>query len=94
MVLLLLLSWVALGTPTIADTAGPAQLASAWDDLAGPDAPRAVRAVWALVDAARNPQLSTTARVAWLVAVAVLPGVGALVYVAVPGRTRLRLGGQ
>ena len=50
--------------------------------------------LWALVDAARNPQLSTTARVAWLVTVAVLPGVGALVYVAVPGRKRLRLGGQ
>lgn len=50
--------------------------------------------LWALVDAARNPDLSTSARVAWLFAVVALPGVGALVYVAVPGRNRLRLGGQ
>jgi hypothetical protein len=50
--------------------------------------------LWALVDAAVNPGLSTASRVAWLLAVALLPGVGALVYVAVPGRTRLRLGGQ
>jgi hypothetical protein len=50
--------------------------------------------LWALVDAAVNPGLSTVSRVAWLLAVALLPGVGALVYVAVPGRTRLRLGGQ
>jgi hypothetical protein len=50
--------------------------------------------LWALVDAAVNPGLSTATRVAWLLAVLLLPGVGALVYVAVPGRTRLRLGGQ
>jgi hypothetical protein len=50
--------------------------------------------LWALVDAARNPDLSTSARVAWLLAVVALPGVGALVYVAVPGRNRLRLGGH
>jgi hypothetical protein len=49
--------------------------------------------VWAFVDAARNPELSTGQRVAWLAAVALLPGVGALVYIAVPGRRRLRLGG-
>jgi hypothetical protein len=45
--------------------------------------------VWALVDAARNPVLSTVARAAWLAAVIVLPGVGALLYVAIPGRERL-----
>lgn len=45
--------------------------------------------LWALVDAARNPALSTPARVAWLVAVVVLPGVGALLYVGLPGRERL-----
>ena len=49
--------------------------------------------VWAFVDAARNPELSAGQRVAWLAAVALLPGVGALLYVAVPGRRRLRLGG-
>jgi hypothetical protein len=57
-------------------------------------APLLVIWLWALVDAALNPGLSTSARVAWLLAVVLLPGVGALVYVAVPGRTRLRLGGQ
>jgi hypothetical protein len=45
--------------------------------------------LWALVDAARNPAISTRARVAWLVAVVVLPGVGALLYVGLPGRQRL-----
>ena len=50
--------------------------------------------LWALVDAARNPDLSAPARVAWLLAVVAVPGVGALVYVAVPGRNRLQLGGQ
>jgi hypothetical protein len=50
--------------------------------------------LWALVDAAVNPGLSTAVRVGWLLAVVLLPGVGALVYVALPGRTRLRLGGQ
>jgi hypothetical protein len=49
--------------------------------------------VWALVDAARNPDLSGAGRAAWLAVVALLPGVGALVYVALPGRRRLRLGG-
>ncbi len=49
--------------------------------------------VWALVDAARNPDLSTVSRAVWLAVVALLPGVGALVYIAAPGRTRLRLGG-
>jgi hypothetical protein len=48
---------------------------------------------WALVDAARNEELSTGARAVWLAAVVLLPGVGALAYVAVPGRRRLRLGG-
>ena len=48
---------------------------------------------WALVDAARNPELSAGARVLWLTVVVLLPGVGALVYIAVPGRERLRLGG-
>ena len=45
--------------------------------------------LWALVDAARNPAMSTAKRVAWLVAVIVLPGVGALLYVGLPGRKRL-----
>jgi Phospholipase_D-nuclease N-terminal len=45
--------------------------------------------VWALVDAARNPELSTLARAVWLATVVVLPGVGALLYIAVPGRRRL-----
>ena len=45
--------------------------------------------LWALVDAARNPAMSRRARVAWLVAVIVLPGVGALLYVGLPGRERL-----
>ena len=45
--------------------------------------------LWALVDAARNPAMSTAVRVAWLVAVIVLPGVGALLYVGLPGRKRL-----
>ncbi len=44
---------------------------------------------WALVDVVRNPGLARGARVAWIVAVLVLPGVGALLYVAVPGRRRL-----
>jgi hypothetical protein len=48
--------------------------------------------VWAIVDAARNPELSASARVAWLALVVLVPGVGALVYIALPGRTRLRLG--
>jgi hypothetical protein len=48
---------------------------------------------WALVDAARNPDLSAPARAAWLAVVALVPGIGALVYVALPGRRRLRLGG-
>ena len=45
--------------------------------------------LWALVDATRNPAMSTAKRVAWLVAVIVLPGVGALLYVGLPGRKRL-----
>ena len=49
--------------------------------------------VWAIVDAARNEELSAGARAAWLAVVVLLPGVGALAYVAVPGRRRLRLGG-
>ena len=48
--------------------------------------------VWAIVDAARNPELSGSARVAWLALVVLVPAVGALVYIALPGRTRLRLG--
>ena len=47
---------------------------------------------WALVDAGRNPDLSAGARAAWLALVALLPGVGALAYVALPGRRRLRIG--
>lgn len=47
---------------------------------------------WALVDAARNPDLSAGARAAWVALVALLPGVGALAYVALPGRQRLRIG--
>ncbi len=45
--------------------------------------------LWALVDAVRNPTLSWVARVVWLAVVLLLPGAGALLYVAVPGRTRL-----
>ncbi len=45
--------------------------------------------VWALVDAVRNPSLSLVARSAWVVVVLLLPGVGALLYVAIPGRNRL-----
>ena len=45
--------------------------------------------LWALVDAIRNPALSLVARLAWIAAVVLLPGVGALLYVAVPGRNRL-----
>jgi hypothetical protein len=50
--------------------------------------------LWALVDAARNPALSTVARSAWLAAVIVLPGIGALLYVAIPGRERLTTHGS
>jgi hypothetical protein len=50
--------------------------------------------MWALVDAVRNPELTTVARAAWLALVVALPGVGALAYVALPGRRRLRLGGS
>jgi len=49
--------------------------------------------VWALVDAVRNDELSAGVRAAWLVAIVLLPAVGALAYVAVPGRRRLRLNG-
>lgn len=45
--------------------------------------------LWALVDAVRNPALSLVTRVAWLAVVLLLPGVGALLYVAIPGRDRL-----
>jgi hypothetical protein len=45
--------------------------------------------IWALVDAVRNAELSGLARVAWIAAVLVLPGVGALAYIAIPGRARL-----
>ena len=45
--------------------------------------------LWALVDAIRNPALSRVARLGWVAAVVLLPGVGALLYVAVPGRDRL-----
>jgi hypothetical protein len=48
--------------------------------------------VWAVVDAARNPDLTGPVRVAWLATVLLVPGVGALVYIALPGRKRLRLG--
>jgi hypothetical protein len=50
--------------------------------------------VWALVDAARNPELTPGVRAVWLTLVVVLPGVGALAYIALPGRRRLRLGGS
>jgi hypothetical protein len=45
--------------------------------------------IWALVDAVRNADLSTLERAAWIAAVLVLPGVGALAYIAIPGRARL-----
>jgi hypothetical protein len=45
--------------------------------------------LWALFDAVRNPAFSLVARVAWLAGVLLLPGVGALLYVAIPGRDRL-----
>jgi hypothetical protein len=45
--------------------------------------------VWAVVDATRNPDLSALARAVWLVVVVLVPGVGALLYIAIPGRKRL-----
>ena len=45
--------------------------------------------LWALVDAIRNPSLSLVTRSAWVAVVLLLPGVGALLYVAIPGRDRL-----
>ena len=48
--------------------------------------------VWAIVDAARNEELSAGGRAAWLAIVVLLLTIGALAYVALPGRRRLRLG--
>lgn len=48
--------------------------------------------VWALVDAVRNPGFAPVARAAWVAIVVILPLLGALLYVAIPGRHRLRLG--
>ena len=44
---------------------------------------------WALVDAVRNPSLTGVARSAWVAVVLLLPGVGAQLYVAIPGGNRL-----